>query len=82
LQLLIVSVGIHLAMTGLGLVFFGAEGFRTPAFWDERWNLAALTLSAQTVVVVAAAALLVALWLFSGRTLYGKALRATAVNRL
>ncbi|MFX5793237.1 branched-chain amino acid ABC transporter permease, partial [Acinetobacter baumannii] len=78
-----VSVGIHLAMTGLGLVFFGAEGFRTPAFWDERWNLAALTLSAQTVVVVvAAAALLVALWLFSGRTLYGKALRATAVNRL
>ncbi|QDD66301.1 branched-chain amino acid ABC transporter permease [Herbaspirillum seropedicae] len=83
LQLLIVSVGIHLAMTGLGLVFFGAEGFRTPAFWDERWNLASLTLSAQTVVVVvAAAALLAALWFFSGRTLYGKALRATAVNRL
>lgn len=83
LQLLIVSVGIHLAMTGLGLVFFGAEGFRTPAFWDERWNLASVTLSAQTLVVVLAAlALLVALWLFSGRTLYGKALRATAVNRL
>lgn len=83
LLLLIVSVGIHLAMTGLGLVFFGAEGFRTPSFWDSRWNFGALTLSAQTVVVVLAAlALLVALWLFSERTLYGKALRATAVNRL
>ncbi|EJL92278.1 branched-chain amino acid ABC-type transport system, permease component [Herbaspirillum sp. CF444] len=83
LVLLIVSVGIHLAMTGLGLVFFGAEGFRTPAFWDSRWSFGAVTLSAQTVVVVLAAlALLVALWLFSDRTLYGKALRATAVNRL
>jgi len=83
LVLLIVSVGIHLAMTGLGLVFFGAEGFRTPAFWDSRWSFGAVTLSAQTVVVILAAlALLVALWLFSDRTLYGKALRATAVNRL
>jgi len=83
LVLLIVSVGIHLAMTGLGLVFFGAEGFRTPAFWDSRWSLGAVTLSAQTVVVILAAlALLVTLWLFSDRTLYGKALRATAVNRL
>jgi len=33
------------------------------------------------MVVLAAAILLIALWLFSGRTLYGKALRATAVNR-
>ncbi len=83
LVLLIVSVGIHLVMTGLGLVFFGAEGFRTPAFWDSRWSFGAVTLSAQTVVVILAAlALLVALWLFSDRTLYGKALRATAVNRL
>lgn len=83
LVLLIVSVGIHLALTGLGLLFFGAEGFRTPSFWDERWHIGAITLSGQFVVVVLAAlALLVTLWLFSERTLYGKALRATAVNRL
>jgi len=83
LVLLIVSVGIHLAMTGLGLLFFGAEGFRTPSFWDARWQFSALTLSAQTVVVIMTAlVLLVALWLISERTLYGKALRATAVNRL
>jgi branched-chain amino acid transport system permease protein len=28
--LLIVSVALHLAMVGLGLLFFGAEGQRTP----------------------------------------------------
>lgn len=83
LVLLTVSVGVHLVLTGLGLAFFGAEGVRTPAFWDARWALGSVTLSGQTVVVVAAAAaLLIALWLFSERTLYGKALRATAVNRL
>lgn len=83
LLLLIVSVGVHLALTGLGLIFFGAEGFRTPAFWDSRWNLASVTLSGQTLVVILTALiLLLALWLVSERTLYGKALRATAVNRL
>ncbi len=30
LVLLIASVGVHLAMQGLGLVFFGAEGLRAP----------------------------------------------------
>jgi len=83
LVLLIVAVGVHMAGTGLGLVFFGAEGFRTPAFWDDRWSLGAVTLNGQTVVVMlAAAVLLAALWLFFERTLYGKALRATALNRL
>jgi len=32
LVLLIVSVGAHFALTGLALVFFGAEGFRNPSF--------------------------------------------------
>jgi branched-chain amino acid transport system permease protein len=83
LVLLIVSVGVHFALTGLGLLFFGAEGFRTPPFWDERFALGPLTLSGQTLIVfLASAALIVLLWLFFERTLYGKALRATAVNRL
>ncbi len=34
LVLLIASVGVHLALTGLGLVFFGAEGSRTPPLSD------------------------------------------------
>lgn len=82
LVLLIVSVGVHFALTGLGLVFFGAEGFRTPAFWDQRFSLGAVSLTGQTLIIFAAsAALIVALFVFFDRTLQGKALRATSVNR-
>ena len=83
LVLLIVSVGVHFALTGLGLYFFGAEGFRNPSFWDERFSAGPLTLSGQTLIVFAVSiALIVMLWLFFERSLWGKALRATAVNRL
>jgi branched-chain amino acid transport system permease protein len=83
LVLLIVSIGVHFALTGLGLVFFGAEGFRNPSFWDARFSAGALTLSGQTIIIfLVSIALIVALYLFFERTLRGKALRATAVNRL
>jgi branched-chain amino acid transport system permease protein len=83
LVLLIVSVGVHFALTGLGLLFFGAEGYRNPAFWDDRFAFAGLSITGQTgIIFVATVALMVLLWLFFERTLYGKALRATAVNRL
>jgi len=83
LVLLIVSVGTHFALTGLGLVFFGAEGFRNPSFWDARFSAGPLTLSGQTLIIfLVSIALIVALYLFFERTLRGKALRATAVNRL
>jgi branched-chain amino acid transport system permease protein len=82
LVLLIVSVGVHFAMTGLGLLFFGAEGFRNPPFWDERFNLGPLAVSGQMVIIFATSlALIVLLWLYFEKTLRGKALRATAVNR-
>ncbi|MEO5669620.1 MAG: branched-chain amino acid ABC transporter permease, partial [Ramlibacter sp.] len=83
LVLLIVSVGVHFALTGLGLVFFGAEGYRNPTFWDARFSLGALTLSGQAIIIaLTSVALIVLLWLFFERSLRGKALRATAVNRL
>ncbi len=82
LVLLIVSVGVHFAMTGLGLLFFGAEGFRNPPFWDTRFSVGPLSLSGQTVIIfVVSLALIVLLWLYFERSLRGKALRATAVNR-
>ncbi|SAI35498.1 branched-chain amino acid ABC transporter permease [Bordetella ansorpii] len=82
LVLLIVSVALHFALMGLALVFFGAEGWRTPAFVSGQVDLGFGTWSAQSLFVVATCALLiVALWLFFGKTLYGRALRATAVNR-
>lgn len=82
LTLLIVSVGVHFALTGIGLVFFGAEGYRTPAFWEARFDAGPLSLTGQTLIIFGASvALIVALYLFFERTLAGKALRATSVNR-
>jgi len=82
LVLLIVSVAVHFALLGLALVFFGAEGWRTPAFVSGQVSFGSMTWSAQSLFVVGTCALLiVALWLFFGKTLYGRALRATAVNR-
>ncbi len=82
LTLLIVSVGVHFALTGVGLVFFGAEGWRTPAFWDARFDAGPLSFTGQTLIIFGASiALIAALFLFFERTLTGKALRATSVNR-
>jgi branched-chain amino acid transport system permease protein len=81
LVLLIVSVGVHFALVGLGLFFFGAEGFRNPSFWDARFSLGALTLSGQTVIIfVVSLVLIVSLWFLFEHTLLGKSLRATAVS--
>lgn len=82
LVLLIVSVGVHFAMTGLGLLFFGAEGFRNPSFWDYRGQFGPLTVSGQTIIIgLSTVALIVLFYLYFERSLKGKALRATAVNR-
>jgi branched-chain amino acid transport system permease protein len=82
LVLLIVSVALHFALMGLALVFFGAEGWRTPPFVSGQVDFGFMTWSAQSLFVVGTcAALIIALWLFFGKTLYGRALRATAVNR-
>jgi len=83
LVLLIASVGIHFALMGLGLIFFGAEGSRTTAFSDARMDMGILTITGQSLWVLATSlGFMVALYLFFEHTLWGKALRATAVNRL
>jgi branched-chain amino acid transport system permease protein len=82
LMLLIVSVAVHVVLIGLGLLFFGAEGTRTPAFTEGTLDLGATTLQYQTLWILASSAvLIVALYAFFERTIYGKALRATALNR-
>jgi branched-chain amino acid transport system permease protein len=83
LVLLIASVGCHLAMQGFGLVFFGAEGQRGPPLSNAAFNVGPLRFTGQSIAVyVITIAVIVGLWLFFGFTLAGKALRATAVNRL
>jgi branched-chain amino acid transport system permease protein len=82
LVLLIVSVAVHLALVNVGLLVFGAEGARTAPFSDARFQLGALPVSAQSLYVVGfSLALICALWLFFERTILGKALRASALNR-
>lgn len=83
LVLLIASVALHLVLMGLGLAFFGAEGSRTPAFAEGMLTLGNVTISYQNMLVMGVSVLLmIALALFFERSLAGKALRATAVNRL
>lgn len=83
LVLLIASVGCHLALQGFGLLFFGAEGQRGPAVSNAALTIGPLRFTGQSLAVYGiTVALILGLWLFFGYTLYGKALRATAVNRL
>lgn len=83
LTLLIVSVGVHFALTSLALAFFGPEGFRTPSFFDATWSLGDISINSQSAIVIGVATVLIALlfWLFT-RTFRGMSLRATAVNQL
>lgn len=83
LTLLFASVALHLALIGAGLVMFGPEVANLPPFFDAVWTVGTLTVSSQILFVVGAClAVLAALWLFFGRSLHGKALRAAAVNHL
>ncbi|RYZ13146.1 MAG: branched-chain amino acid ABC transporter permease [Comamonadaceae bacterium] len=83
LLLLIVSVALHGVLVGLGLLFFGAEGSRTPAFSEARFDVGGIPVSGQSLVVIGVAlALVIAMFLFFERSIVGKALRATAMNRV
>ena len=83
LSLLIVSVALHGVMVGLGLLFFGAEGSRTPAFSEASFDVGGLQITGQSIVVIMVTLVLViAMFQFFGRSMVGKALRATAMNRV
>ncbi len=83
LVLLIASVGAHLALGGIGLLIFGPEGSRGPAFSDAVLSFGDIIVTGQSLWIVGlAAALMAALFVFFEFTLLGTALRAVAVNRL
>jgi branched-chain amino acid transport system permease protein len=82
LILLIVSIAVHLALVGLGLLAFGPEGARAAPFNDANLALGVVNIASQTLWIVAVAVvLMLALYRFFDRTVYGKALRAVAINR-
>lgn len=83
LVLLIAAFGVHFSLLGLGLAFFGAEGIGNEPLVPGSFDVGDLVVSGQSVAVLAATLLLLALLaLFFERTLIGKALRACASNRI
>ena len=83
LVFLILTIGLHLSLAGLGLAFWGPNAYSIPAFQDGGTLLGPVFVSYQSLWVLAVAALMmVVLYLFFTRSIYGKALRAAAVNRL
>lgn len=83
LVLLIASLALHFLLSGLGLLFFGPEGSRTSPLANGAVSLGGFSVGAQTLLMIASALVLSGLFhLLFERTLTGKALRATAVNRI
>lgn len=82
LVLLIAAVAMHLAMVGLGLLAFGPEGSRTVPLTTQSIAIGPMLISGQSIAVIVVSAILIGVmfWAF-GHTIYGKALRATAVNQ-
>jgi branched-chain amino acid transport system permease protein len=82
LVLLISAIALHVALVGLSLWMFGAEGARTQPLLDEVWEFGGVRVNGQALCVVAATGvLMVLLYAYFERSLSGKALRATAIHR-
>jgi branched-chain amino acid transport system permease protein len=83
LVLFIAAIGVHFSMLGLGLAFFGAEGYRSEPFLDASFSLGPMLVKSQSLWVLGLTVMLmIGLYALFEHTLLGKALRATAVNRL
>lgn len=82
--LIIITIGASLVIRGLIQVWLGKNTFSLPPFsGDEPIHILGATLLPQSLWVLGITALVViALWYFFNRTLQGKAMLATSVNRL
>jgi branched-chain amino acid transport system permease protein len=82
LILLIVAVAVHFAISGLALLFFGPEGFRTDAISSDSFDLFGVTITFQTALIVGSAIVFAGLlFLYFEHSISGKSLKATASNR-
>ncbi len=83
LVLLIASLALHFLLSGLGLLFFGPEGSRTAPLTGGSISVAGFAVTGQVLLMMASAVVLSGLFFLAfERTVIGKALRATAVNRV
>jgi branched-chain amino acid transport system permease protein len=83
-NIIIITIGASIFLRGLASVVFDKQFHRLPSFsGDAPIKLGGATILPQSLWVMAGAALIfVGLWLFFQRTLIGKAVVATAANRL
>ena len=82
--LIIITIGASLVIRGLVQVWLGKNTFSLPAFsGDVPLQILGATLMPQSLWVLGVTALVVlALWYFFNRTLHGKAMLATSINRV
>ena len=81
LALLLAAVAIHFVFSGLALLFFGAEGYRTDSYVSGEIDVMGTSVSVLSMVIVAAVVCTVlVLHLVFEYSTFGKALRATAIN--
>lgn len=81
--LFVVAIAAHFVLQGAGLLFFGPEGFRVTPVLDTNLMLGGVSVNGQAALILfTGIALTGLLYLLFEYTVLGKALRATAVNRL
>ncbi|QDG76004.1 branched-chain amino acid ABC transporter permease [Labrenzia sp. PHM005] len=83
-SLIIITIGASILIRGTAQVIFDKQLHRLPAFsGDDPIHLLGATILPQSLWVIGGAfAIFIGLWLFFTRTLLGKAVLATANNRL
>jgi len=82
--LIIITIGASIFLRGISAIVFDKNFHSFPAFaGNEPWIIGGAALLPQSLIVLlGAGAIVVALWAFMTMTLTGKALVATAANRL
>ncbi|TWT12874.1 branched-chain amino acid ABC transporter permease [Reyranella sp. CPCC 100927] len=81
--LVIISVGVDMVLQGVGLLFWGSSTYSVAPLANGGISVGPLFLAWQSIAIIAIAiVIMAALYAFFEFTLYGKALQATAINRL
>jgi len=83
LVLLIAAFGVHFSLIGVGLLFFGPEGVGTEPFSAETFSVGSIVVTAQSLIALCVTLILILIFaVFFSYSLLGKALRASASNRI
>jgi branched-chain amino acid transport system permease protein len=81
--LIIITIGASILLRGIAAIVFDKNFHSLPPFLRaEPWIIGGAAVLPQSVIVlIGTGAIVVALWIFLTRTIYGKAMIATAANR-